>query len=186
MSIQPVRLYGDPVLRTRCAEVTEFDSALRALIADMHETLDDQQGAAIAAPQIGVGLRLFVYDLEGRRGHLVNPVVELPDEELQEGELEGCLSLPGGMYYPTTRRMRAVARGVDQHGNPTELPGEGFFARMIQHETDHLDGRLYIDRLDPAQRAEMLADLEKQDWYTAGRTSVHTEQQQSRGVFFKQ
>ena len=184
MSIQPVRLYGDPVLRTRCAEVTEFDSALRALVADMHETLDDQKGAALAAPQIGVGLRLFVYDLEGRRGHMANPVVELPDDEMQDDELEGCLSLPGGLYYPVARRRRAVVRGLDQDGNRIELRGEGYFARMIQHETDHLDGRLFIDRLDPARRASMLTDLERQDWYTAGRTSVHTDQQ-GRGVFFK-
>ena len=187
MSIQPVRIYGDPVLRTRAAEVTEFDERLRRLIDDLHDTLDDQRGAGLAAPQIGVGLRVFVYDLEGRRGHMVNPVLELPDQENQTGgDLEGCLSVPGGLYYPRTRRQRAVARGFDMRGEPLEIRGEGFMARCLQHETDHLDGRLFIDRLDADTRAEFLADLERQPWYTAHRTSVHTDSDDSKGVFFKQ
>ncbi|GAB3227982.1 peptide deformylase [Glycomyces halotolerans] len=181
MSIQPVRLYGDPVLRTAAAEITEFDDDLRRLVDDLHDTLDDQRGAGLAAPQIGVGLRVFVYDVDGRRGHVVNPVLGLPDDRTQDDELEGCLSLPGGMHYVTVRRQRAVCRGVDVRGEPVEVHGEGFMARCLQHETDHLDGRLFIDRLDPDRRAEMLADLERQDWYTAERTSV-----KSKGVFFKQ
>ncbi|WP_100444872.1 peptide deformylase [Glycomyces xiaoerkulensis] len=186
MPIQPVRLYGDPVLRTGAAAVTEFGDDLRRLIDDLHDTLDDQRGAGLAAPQIGVGLRVFVYDVDGRRGHMVNPVLELPDEATQDDELEGCLSLPGGMYYTTPRRLRAVCRGRDLRGEPVEVRGEGFMARCLQHETDHLDGRLFIDRLDAADRRRMLADLELQDWYGAGRTSVHTANDQSKGVFFKQ
>ncbi|WP_035736332.1 peptide deformylase [Glycomyces arizonensis] len=186
MSIQPVRLYGDPVLRTRAADVTAFDDRLRRLIDDLHDTLDDQRGAGLAAPQIGVGLRVFVYDVQGRRGHMVNPVLELPDEEIQTGgDLEGCLSVPGGLYYPRARRQRAIARGVDLHGDPIEIRGEGFMARCLQHETDHLGGRLFIDRLDADTRAEFLADLERQDWYRDSRTSVHTDRDDSRGVFFK-
>ena len=186
MSIQPVRLYGDPVLRTRSAEVTAFDERLRRLIDDLHDTLDDQRGAGLAAPQIGVGLRVFVYDVEGRRGHMVNPVLEFPDQELQEeGDLEGCLSLPGGLYYPRSRRLRAIARGLDVRGEPLEIRGEGFMARCLQHETDHLDGRLFIDGLDAERRAEFLAEVEDQDWYRASRTSVHTDRDQSKGVFFK-
>ena len=185
MPIQPVRLYGDPVLRTRAAEVTAFDDDLRALVDDLHDTLDDQRGAGLAAPQIGVGLRVFVYDVEGRRGHMVNPVLELPDAETQEGGLEGCLSLPGGLYYPRRRRMRAICRGVDLHGRPVEVSGTGFMARCLQHETDHLDRHLFIDGLDPADRTAFLADLERQDWYGAGRTSVHSDPDDSKGVFFK-
>lgn len=186
LSIQPVRLYGDPVLRTRAAEVTEFDERLRRLIQDLHDTLDDQRGAGLAAPQIGVGLRVFVYHVEGRRGHMVNPVLELPDEETQDdGALEGCLSLPDGLHYPCVRRRRAIARGRDLRGEPIEIRGEGFMARCLQHETDHLDGRLFIDRLDAEHRTEFLADLEHQTWYTAHRTSVHTDRDDSKGVFFK-
>ncbi|MCH7230044.1 peptide deformylase [Glycomyces sp. L485] len=185
MSIQPVRLYGDPVLRTRAAEVIEFDDALRRLIDDLHDTLDDQRGAGLAAPQIGVGLRVFVYDVEGRRGHMVNPVLELPDSETQDEDLEGCLSLPGGLLYPRKRRMRAVCRGFDMRGEPVEIRGEGFMARALQHEADHLRGRLFVDGLDADRRAELEADLERQDWYTAGRTAVHTDRDDSKGVFFK-
>ncbi|GAB3654618.1 peptide deformylase [Glycomyces tarimensis] len=186
MSIQPVRLYGDPVLRTRAADVAEFDDALRRLIDDLHDTLDDQRGAGLAAPQIGVGLRVFVYDVEGRRGHMVNPVLELPDDETQDDDLEGCLSLPGGLYYPRRRRVRAICRGFDMRGEPIEVRGEGFMARCLQHEADHLQGRLFVDRLDAAPRAEFEADLEHQDWYRANRTHVHTDRDQSKGVFFKQ
>lgn len=160
-----MRLYGDPVLRTRAAEVADFDQRLRRLIDDLHDTLDDQRGAGLAAPQIGVGLRVFVYDVEGRRGHMVNPVLELPDEETQDGDLEGCLSLPGGLHYPRVRRRRAIARGRDLRGEPAEIHGEGFMARCLQHETDHLDGVLFIDRLDPAARKEAMRAIRDADWY---------------------
>jgi peptide deformylase len=185
VSIQPVRLYGDPVLRTRSDEVTVFDDGLRRLVDDLHDTLDDQRGAGLAAPQIGVNLRVFVYEAEGRRGHVVNPVLELLGEKVQDRDLEGCLSLPGGLYYRRERRMKAVVRGVDVTGAPVEVRGTGFMARCLQHETDHLDGALFIDGLDAATRRRVDEDLDAQDWYRAEQTSVQTRQADRGGVFFK-
>src|SRR6202044_2223413 len=121
MTIRPVRLFGDPILRTAARPVTDFDKQLRALVKDLTETLDDAQGAGLAAPQIGVGLRVFVYAVGSERGHLVNPVLDFPDEEDQFGE-EGCLSFPG-IYYDVTRRLNTGARGFTERGDP--VPGGG-------------------------------------------------------------
>src|SRR5690606_22490325 len=143
--MRPIRLLGDPVLRTPAEPVTSFDAKLRRLVTDLMDTLLGAPGrAGVAAPQIGVSARVFVYLAGGQRGHLVNPTLEL-SEELQEGE-EGCLSLPG-LAFPTPRARYATARGFNQHGEPVTITGEGFLARALQHETDHLDGRLYVDIL---------------------------------------
>jgi peptide deformylase len=155
MAIRPIRLLGDPVLRTVAEPVRGFDAELRALVTDLVDTLHGGPGrAAVAAPQIGVGARVFAYvDAEGGTGHLVNPVLEL-SEERQSGE-EGCLSLPG-LAFETPRAMHAVARGFDRHGEPVTIAGSGFLARMLQHETDHLDGRLYVDILRGDVRRQAL------------------------------
>ena len=116
MTIRPVRLFGDPILRTAADPVTDFDKQLRALVKDLTQTLDDAQGAGLAAPQIGVGLRVFAYAVRGERGYLVNPVLDFPDEEEQEGE-EGCLSFPG-IYYDVKRRLNTVARGLHRPRGP--------------------------------------------------------------------
>jgi len=159
--IQPIRLFGDPVLRTPAAEVTDFDKELRGLVKDLEETMLDAPGAGLAAPQIGVSLRVFTYYVDGVLGHLINPSLDL-SEDLQEGE-EGCLSFPG-LLYDTPRALRVVAKGLDQHGEPVTIEGSELLARAIQHETDHLDGILFIDRMDRGQRKLALKAIREADW----------------------
>jgi peptide deformylase len=161
VAIQPIRLFGDPVLRTPAEPVTDFDKELRQLVKDLEETMMDAPGAGLAAPQIGVGLRVFTYYVDDVLGHLVNPSLDLSDEE-QDGE-EGCLSFPG-LSYDTRRALRVVAKGVDMHGEPVVIEGSELLARAIQHETDHLDGILFIDRLDKAQRKLALKAIREAEW----------------------
>lgn len=165
MSVQPVRLFGDPVLRTRAEEVVDFDAELRRLVADLHDTMVEQGGAGIAAPQIGVGLRVFTWMVDGESGHVVNPTWEIVGDEQQEGP-EGCLSIPG-LRFDCRRAREVVARGWNQHGEPLVLPGTGQLARAVQHEVDHLDGVLFVDRLDPDARKEALRAIRAADWFGA-------------------
>lgn len=157
MAIRPIRLLGDPVLRTVADPVTSFDAALRDLVTDLLDTLLQVPGrAGVAAPQIGVSVRAFAYWSGGRQGHaghVVNPTIEVTGP-VEEGD-EGCLSLPG-LGFPTPRARYATVRGVDRHGAPVEVSGSGELARVLQHETDHLDGRLYLDRLRGQTRREAL------------------------------
>ena len=169
MAIQPIRLFGDPVLRTPAQPVTDFDKELRQLVKDLEETMIDAPGAGLAAPQIGVGLRVFTYHVDGVLGHLVNPDLDLSEEE-QEGE-EGCLSFPG-LVYDTRRAFGVVAKGFDMHGEPVVLEGTEMLARAIQHETDHLDGVLFIDRLDKAQRKLALKAIREAEWAGAPAPAV--------------
>jgi len=145
VSVRAIRQVGDPILRTPADPVRDFDHTLRALIADLEDTVDAPGHAGLAAPQIGVGLRVFSYNIDGKIGHLVNPRLVERSEE-RETEDEGCLSIPG-LWFPTVRAVYAVAEGVDQYGQPLTLSGSGLMARCLQHEIDHLDGRLYLDRL---------------------------------------
>ncbi|MEU4340771.1 peptide deformylase [Nocardia sp. NPDC023852] len=168
MTIQPVRLFGDPILRARATEVTAFDRDLRQLVTDLTETMHDDGGVGMAAPQIGVGLRVFVYDTGDAAGHLVNPQWEVIDDEEQVGP-EGCLSIPG-VRYDTRRARRVRASGVDLDGAPVTWQAEGLLARCVQHESDHLDGVLFIDRLDPAQRKEAMRTIRESEWFSAGST----------------
>jgi peptide deformylase len=161
VAIQPIRLFGDPVLRTPAADVTDFDKELRILVKDLEDTMMDAPGAGLAAPQIGVGLRVFTYYVDGTLGHLINPNLDL-SEDLQEGE-EGCLSFPG-IYYDTPRALRVVAKGMDQHGEPVTIEGSELLARAIQHETDHLDGILFIDRMNRDQRKLALKAIREAEW----------------------
>jgi len=154
MAIRPIRLFGDPILRTAAEPVMDFDKQLRALVKDLTQTLDDAQGAGLAAPQIGVGLRVFAYAVGTDHGYLVNPNLEFPDEEEQDGE-EGCLSFPG-IYYDVKRRLNTVARGFTDRGDPVQVVGTQVLARCLQHETDHLDGVLFIDRMDLATRKQAM------------------------------
>lgn len=154
MAATAVRLFGDPVLTEPCDPVTDFDRELRRLVAQLHETLRAEQGAGLAAPQIGVLRRVFVFHADGVTGHLVNPRLEFPDDEEQDGP-EGCLSMPG-LYFDTVRRRNVVARGVSMHGDPLQIVGSGFLSRCLQHETDHLDGVLFLDRMDGARRRAAL------------------------------
>ncbi len=165
MSVQPVRLFGDPVLRTPAQEVTSFDLELRKLVADLVDTMHDEGGAGLAAPQLGVGLRVFSYDCDGFEGHLVNPSFDVVGDEEQVGP-EGCLSIPG-VVWDCRRHLHVVARGWDQHGEPVTVEGSELVARCIQHETDHLDGVLFVDRLDPALRKLAMAEIRAAEWFGA-------------------
>jgi peptide deformylase len=157
VTIRPIREVGDPVLRTPADEVKSFDRELAALVRDLLETVDHPGRAGLAAPQIGVGLRAFSYNIDGVIGHMVNPtIVELSDET-QDGD-EGCLSVPG-IWAPTVRAMHAVVEGVDVHGEPLRLEGTGLMARCLQHEVDHLDGKLFLDRLTGDARKTALRAL---------------------------
>ena len=157
MAVRPIRIIGDPVLHHPTRPVEVFDDELRVLVKDMFETMDAAEGAGLAANQVGVDLRLFVYDCPDEqtrtrvRGVVVNPVLEtsdLPGEAMpdEDEDQEGCLSVPGEQY-PTGRAEWARVTGVDQHGQPVSVEGRGFLARCLQHETDHLDGTLYVERL---------------------------------------
>lgn len=155
MAIHPIRIVGDPVLHEPTRRVEVFDDELRALIDDMFETNTAANGVGLAANQIGIDRRLFVYDCPDdehvrRRGVVVNPEVEtserpegMPDPD---DDWEGCLSVPGESF-PTGRADWAKVTGFDGDGKPVEVEGTGYLARCFQHETDHLDGRLYLDRL---------------------------------------
>ena len=161
MAIQPIRLFGDPVLRTPAAPVTDFDLELRKLVADLTDTMQDAPGVGLAAPQIGVGARVFTYYVDSELGHLVNPSLDLSEEE-QDGE-EGCLSIPG-LSFPTVRALRVVAQGQNMYGEPVTVSGSDLLARCVQHETDHLDGILFLDRLDHETRRQALRAIRESAW----------------------
>jgi peptide deformylase len=157
VTIRPIRELGDPVLRTPADEVRAFDRELAALVRDLLDTVDHPGRAGLAAPQIGVSARVFSYNVDGEIGHLVNPrVVEL-SEETQDGD-EGCLSIPG-IWAPTVRAVHAVVEGFDVHGEPLRLSGSGLMARCLQHEVDHLDGKVFLDRLTGEARKTALRAL---------------------------
>ncbi len=157
MGVQPIRLWGDPVLRTPAEPVTTFDKELRTLVRDLTETMLAAPGSGLAAPQIGVSQRVFTYDIDGVVGHLVNPEIIDTSEEEQDGE-EGCLSVPT-LYYELRRPMRVVARGWTMHEEPVTIEGSEMLARCLAHETDHLDGIIFIDRLDDETRKRALREI---------------------------
>ncbi|MEU0808354.1 peptide deformylase [Streptomyces sp. NPDC005970] len=165
--VRTMRLLGDPVLATPCEEVTAFDVALGRLVEDMYATMYAAQGVGLAANQVGVGLRVFVYDCpddEDRRhlGHVVNPRLVEADGVTVRGT-EGCLSLPG-IEAGTPRHDHAVVEGVTVAGKPVRVEGTGFFARCLQHECDHLDGRLFTDRLTGLRRRRALRAAQRAPW----------------------
>lgn len=164
MTVREIRLYGDPVLRTVADAVTEFGEASHALAQDLLDTLDLPGRAGVAAPQIGVPSRAFSYDLEGQRGVVFNPVLVGTEGE-QAGE-EGCLSVPG-LWFPTPRAAWAAVEGVDVDGEPVRVEGEGELARCLLHETDHLDGIVYIHRLEPSTRRGAMREIRRSAWFSA-------------------
>jgi peptide deformylase len=170
MSVLPVRLFGDPVLNTPAEAVDSFDAELRRLVRSLDDTLYDQRGSGLAAPQVGVGLRVFVFHGDDVSGHLVNPVLSFPDEEEQDGP-EGCLSMPG-LYFDTKRRLNVVAKGLTSRGDPVQVVGTGELARCLQHETDHLDGVLFIDRMDAQRRKAAMRAIRAASWFAAGQPTV--------------
>lgn len=162
MTIQSIRLFGDPVLVTPASPVTDFDKELRNLVSDLTQTMQAAPGAGLAAPQIGVPLRVFVWDIDDELGHLVNPTLDL-SEEMQEGE-EGCLSFPN-LSFDTPRAFRAVAKGFNMYGDPVVVEGTELLARCLQHETDHLNGVLFIDRMNSEQRKIAMKEIRESDWF---------------------
>jgi peptide deformylase len=175
MTVLDIRKVGDQVLRQPAAEVTDFDAELDRLVKDLNETLAASRGAGLAAPQIGVGLRVFAIapELPGndlKLDHLVNPVLEFPDDQMQDG-FEGCLSIPG-IYLDTRRRLNVLAKGYTKHGDPVQVVGDGILSRCMQHETDHLDGVLFIDRQDAAGRQRLLDTIREASWFEGLEASV--------------
>jgi len=164
VTVQTIRLFGDPVLRTPADPVVDFDKQLRTLVADLTETMLDAPGVGLAAPQIGVALRVFTYHVdEEQSGHLINPVLHFPSDEEQDGE-EGCLSIPG-LKFDCRRRQDVVAHGQNQYGDPVTVEGTELLARCVQHETDHLDGVLFVDRLDVEARKAALKAIREAEWF---------------------
>jgi peptide deformylase len=162
MALRPIRLFGDPVLRTRAEVVTTFDKELRVLVKDLTETMQHAPGAGLAAPQIGVSLRVFTYDVDDVVGHLINPVLHFDSDEEQDGD-EGCLSIPG-LSWECKRKMHVVAHGQNEYGDPITIEGSELMARCIQHETDHLDGVLFVDLLDPETKRRAFDEIRDADW----------------------
>jgi peptide deformylase len=150
-----IRTVGDPVLRTRATPVTAFDDRLRALVARMFDAMAAADGVGLAANQVGNDLAVFVMDCDGVRAVVVNPRLHLPDDEVAT-DGEGCLSVPG-RHWPTPRRVRARVSGQDEHGRPVVVEGSGLVARCLQHEVDHLAGRVYLDRLPGPLRRQAWA-----------------------------
>lgn len=158
MSILPIRLLGDPVLREPARDVQAFDDLHRKLIADMLETMYEAPGVGLAAPQVGLSLRLFVFDANDGAGPgaIANSV--LTDMEGEQDDEEGCLSVPG-LWYPTRRAMRVRVNGLDRWGEEISFVGDGLLARIFQHEADHVNGLLFIDRLDEEDRRRAMGLL---------------------------
>jgi peptide deformylase len=159
----PIVLTPQPVLHRPAVEVTVFDDALVELVELMTAAMKAAPGAGLAGPQVGVGLRLFTYDCgPGQRGHVVNPVLERISAEL-EIENEGCLSVPG-LRFPTARPAKVRVTGVDAAGDPVDVVGSGYLARCFQHEVDHLDGQLYLERLGGKLRKQAMREVRAASW----------------------
>lgn len=178
MTVHPIVISGEPVLHRRASEVKSFDADLRRLVQDMSETMDAAHGVGLAAPQIGVGLRIFVYAMANddgvpERGVLVNPVLttsKIPGTEPDpEEESEGCLSFPGESF-PLKRAEWAKVSGFDADGAPVEFEATGWFARCMQHEYDHLDGKLYVDRLADRYAKKARRAAKDHQWGAPGLT----------------
>jgi len=163
VAVRPIRVFGDPVLRAQSAPIDDIDDGVRALVQDLVDTVELPGRAGVAAPQIGVGLRAFSYNIDGDIGYVLNPVlVEVSGDPELVGE--GCLSVPG-LWHEALRHPRATVTGVDLDGNEVVLQGEGLLAQALQHETDHLDGKLYLDRLPAETRRIAMREIRESDWF---------------------
>lgn len=163
MTVRPIRLFGDPVLRAVSAPIEQLDEGTRALVRDLIDTVELPGRAGVAAPQIGVGVRAFSYNIDGDIGCILNPeLVEVSGEPELVGE--GCLSVPG-LWHDTLRYPHAKVVGIDVDGTEVVLEGDGLLAQALQHETDHLDGMLYIQRLSPEIRREAMRQIRESDWF---------------------
>lgn len=158
MAIRDIRIIGDPILRTQCEPITDIDASVKLLVEDLLEGVDMEGRAGLAANQIGIGLRAFSWNIDGEIGYVLNPkIVEVSADEFQDGD-EGCLSVPD-LWYPTERAWYARVEGINLDGKTIVVEGEELMARCLQHECDHLDGMIYIDRLDRKTRKKALRDI---------------------------
>lgn len=181
VSIQDIKLFGDPVLRTPAKPVTSFDKELRTLVGDLTDTMLNASGAGLAAPQLGVGLRVFTWHVDGQIGHLVNPKLVL-SEDKQFGP-EGCLSIPD-LMLDCERARSVVAHGFNMHGEPLLVEGTDLLSRALQHETDHLDGILFIDRLDREARREAMRLIREAEWFGMPTPQVKISPHDTMGLGF--
>lgn len=172
MTVRSIVYFGDPVLTAPTAPVTTFDTHTRALVTDLLETVDVPGRAGLAAPQIGVGLRVFSYNVDDTVGYVINPQLAELSTEFQDGE-EGCLSVPE-LWYPTRRSRHAVVTGVDLRNEPVTVRGSDLMARCLQHETEHLDGVLYLDRLDRKHRQAALREIRGSAWFLRNESPAPT------------
>jgi peptide deformylase len=162
MTVRDIRIIGDPVLAQQCREIETIDDGVRALVEDLIETVKLPGRAGVAAPQIGVGLRAFSYNVDDQIGYILNPrIVEVRGDAQPTGE--GCLSVPG-LWHDALRHPYARAEGIDLDGERVVLEGEGLFAQMLQHETDHLDGTLYLRRLPAETRKAAMREVREKIW----------------------
>lgn len=163
MTVREIRLFGDPVLKTASDPIVVIDEKAKSLIADLLDTTQLPGRAGVAAPQIGVNLRAFSYNVNGQLGYVINPeIVELSGERTLVDE--GCLSVPD-LWHKTPRYEFARAVGIDLDGNAVELSGSGLMAQAIQHECDHLDGLVYLDRLEDDERKQAMKNLRASEWF---------------------
>lgn len=163
MAVREIRLYGDPVLRTVSAPVEQIDDGVRALVADLIDTVEFPGRAGVAANQIGVAVRAFSYNIDGDIGYVINPVLtEVRGEPVAVGE--GCLSVPG-LWHDTPRHPWARVEGIDLDGRPVVLEGDGLLAQALQHETDHLDGMVYLGRLEGETRKLAMRQVRESSWF---------------------
>jgi len=176
MTVRRICITGEPVLHTRAAEVTVFDSELAELVRDMYDTMDKAPGVGLAAPQVGIGQRIFVYDYEDAdgnpvRGEIINPTLEIGPIEAGEAdwdtEQEGCLSVPGERF-PLKRADWAKVSGVDLNQTPVSIEATGWLARIFQHEFDHLDGVLYVNRLAEPHATDAKKVVMMNEWGKPG------------------
>ena len=162
MTVRPIRLFGDPVLRSVCARIDHVDDGVRSLVDDLLDSVALPGRAGVAAPQIGVGLRAFSYNVDGEIGYVLNPVLEVDGEPQPTGE--GCLSVPG-IWHDAMRHPGARVTGTDLDGREVVLEGEGLMAQALQHECDHLEGMLYLQRLPPETRRLAMREVRESDWF---------------------
>ena len=163
MAVREIRLFGDPVLASVCDPVADFSKSTAALVKDLVDTTELPGRAGVAAPQIGVSLRAFSYHVDGRLGYILNPVLVETRGDLIEID-EGCLSVPG-LWHKTPRYEFARVEGFNLNGEKVELEGSGLMGQMLQHETDHLDGKLYLDRLTQEERKLAMREVRAADWF---------------------
>jgi peptide deformylase len=173
VAVRDIRLFGDPVLRAKAELVTTFDKELRKLVKDLADTMWEANGAGLAAPQLGVSLRVFTFvNDDDEIDHLINPVLGPFSEEMQDGE-EGCLSLPG-LSFELQRPDRVLAVGQNMYGDPVQIEGSGMVSRCLQHETDHLDGILFIDKLDRETKKAAMKAIREAEWANQAAPVVKT------------